>query len=393
MPCLSIERSWMPAFLLLATAAACSPGVTFGQEAAIDHANSLSRAFRQAARQATPAVVTILSKSPTEPRGGNLRELLRDPEFRRQFRDRFPQGELPQDPPGNAPQDDTAELPEEVSGVGSGVIIDPKGLVLTNSHVVTGASSVIVRLGDGREFVADDIRTDPLSDVAVLHIHDETPFPAAKLGNSRTLEIGDWVIAIGSPFELEATVSAGIISGLGRSIRQIKRGKLLQTDAAINPGNSGGPLVNLRGEVIGLNTAIASNSGGYQGIGFAIPVNRASWVANELVQHKTVRRAFMGISIAEVTAENAAGLGVLPRSGVLVAQVLPGGAAADAGLLADDIIISFAGERVRDPRDLQDAVEPNPLGSKQSVKFLRNGQEQEVEVELRAAPDRTVVPR
>ena len=197
-------------------------------------------------------------------------------------------------------------------GTGSGVIIASDGLILTNNHVVSGADSVVVELADGREFTAEDIRTDPATDLAVLRIKKATNLPAARLGDSDTLRIGDWVLAIGNPFELEASVSAGIISAKGRSLGSAERASFLQTDAAINPGNSGGPLVNLRGEVVGINTAIASSNGAYQGIGFAIPVNLTKWVTDQLVSKGSVSRAWLGIGIAPVTSGNCGNPGDRP---------------------------------------------------------------------------------
>jgi serine protease Do len=266
------------------------------------------------------------------------------------------------------------------------VIVSADGLILTNNHVVQDADEVLVRLGDGREFKATDIKTDPMSDLAVLRIKDAGMLRSAKLGESDKLAIGDWVIAIGSPFNLEATVSAGIISGKGRGISQIRRGSLIQTDAAINPGNSGGPLVNLDGEVVGINTAIASRSGGNQGIGFAIPIDRAKWVSRELLEHGAVRRAFLGIRISELLPDEAKRLGRPARSGVHVVMVLPDGPSAIAGLKVDDVIVDFAGIVVRRPRDLQDAVEQKPLESKQEVKVYRDGMITTLQVTLGALP-------
>lgn len=358
-------------------------GVRAEDTSAVGHAKALSRAFRGAAEAVSPAVVTIISKSKarTSEPPRELRELLKDP----RFRNLVPEGVVPRDPDRRPRSDD--EEREYASQVGSGVIIDKAGLILTNNHVVEDADDVLVRLSDGREFHATDPKTDPLSDLAILRIKPETSLPAAKLGDSDKLDTGDWVIAIGSPFELDATVSAGIISGKGRGISQIQRGKLLQTDAAINPGNSGGPLVNLDGEVVGINTAIATSSGGYQGIGFAIPANRARWVVRELTTHGSVRRASLGIRIDETTPQNAKRVGVPVRSGVLVIDVLPGGASAGAGLRANDVIVEFAGERVRDPRDLQDVVEQKPLDSKQRVKVLRDGRTAILELSVKALPE------
>jgi len=334
---------------------------------AISNARGLSRAFREAAETAMPSVVTLITKSkPDSARDrSDLRRLLEDPRFRRLFPD-----QLPEESPDAQP-----DLPAIPTAVGSGVIIDAAGVILTNNHVVQGADEIVARLGDGQEFKVVDVKTDPLSELAIVRIKPEAnqPLQAARLGESEPLQIGDWVIAIGSPFELEATVSAGIISGKGRGIDKVRRGKLLQTDAAINPGNSGGPLVNLEGQVVGINTAIASMSGGYQGIGFAIPIDRAKWITQELLTHGKVRRASLGISIEELTPEAAVKLKLPARSGVFVRDVLPGSPADAAGIQVNDVIVEFAGQRTPGPRDLQDLVEQKPIGSQQAVKVMRGG--------------------
>jgi serine protease Do len=343
----------------------------------VGHAKALSRAFRNAAEATAPAVVTVIAKQ--KPRLGRTteeyRELLRDPRFRRLF----PDGQLP---PELLREDEHPDLPALTSQVGSGVVIDGSGLILTNNHVVQDADEIIIRLPDGQEIPTKDVKRDELSDLAVVRIATGSPLKAVRLGDSDDLEIGDWVIAIGSPFELEATVSAGIISGKGRGIDKIRRGQLIQTDAAINPGNSGGPLVNLDGEVVGINTAIATSNGGYQGVGFAIPINRAKWVSAELLKHGKVRRAYLGIEINELTADTAAKLKLPPRHGVLVIDVRRGGPAERSGIQVNDVIIEFAGQRVRGPRDLQDAVEQKPIDSQQPVKVVRGGQPVSLQVKL-----------
>lgn len=347
--------------------------------AAIEHARALSRVFRRAASDTSAAVVTIFSVStPDIDAQGRV-----DPD------------DLPFElPPGfELPEGFRFRLPEGISGlksrsVGSGVIIDQAGIILTNSHVVSGANTddVLVRLSDGREFEVQDIKTDPMSDLAIVRIDGDVELHAAELGDSDRLEIGDWVIAIGSPFELETTVSAGIISGKGRSVRQIRRGKLLQTDAAINPGNSGGPLVNLDGQVVGINTAIASNSGGYQGIGFAIPSNRAKEVARQLIENGVVRRGYLGIHIHDVDRKVAERLNVPAGRGVAIMRVVPDTPAAEAGLQVDDVITAVGTTRVNDSRDLQAAVEFEELDSSLMVGILRGGTPQTVDVVLRAMP-------
>ena len=252
----SVRKRFLSSFCFLAL---CMPWLAGRPVAAqddmseaISNARGLSRAFREAAETAMPSVVTLITKSkPDSARDrSDLRRLLEDPRFRRLFPD-----QLPEESPDAQP-----DLPAIPTAVGSGVIIDAAGVILTNNHVVQGADEIVARLGDGQEFKVVDVKTDPLSELAIVRIKPEAnqPLQAARLGESEPLQIGDWVIAIGSPFELEATVSAGIISGKGRGIDKVRRGKLLQTDAAINPGNSGGPLVNLEGEVVGINTAIAS---------------------------------------------------------------------------------------------------------------------------------------
>ncbi len=330
-----------------------------GDREAVSQAKLLSRAFRGAAKRVSPAVVTVVTQVD---------------EYRRV-----------QD--GDGVREKLIAVDESV---GSGVIIHHTGVVLTNSHVLESGDRVVVRIAGGREYAAYDIRRDPWSDVAILRmknppsIRPVTPSPeqrdadfpasAAKLGNSDELEIGDWVIAVGSPFELEATVSAGIISGKNRGLEKIRRGKLLQTDAAINPGNSGGPLVNLAGEVVGINTAIASSSGGYQGVSFVIPINHARWVVNELATHGKVRRGYLGVSIDPLLPRDAASRGLPTMGGVIVTQVRPNSAAASAGLKADDVIIEFAGMPVRDVRDLQGLVEQKQAGSEHPLTIYRDGQ-------------------
>jgi serine protease Do len=272
------------------------------------------------------------------------------------------------------------------SGVGSGVIVDPSGIVLTNNHVVEGADEVVVELTDGREFKAKEIKTDPESDLAVIRLADAKDLPTAKLGDSDKLAIGDWVIAIGTPFELETTVSAGIISGKGRELGGIRRAQFLQTDAAINPGNSGGPLINLAGEVVGINTAIASNSGGYQGIGFAIPVNLAKWVSGQLIAKGKVERAFIGVQMGPLDAKMAAKLGAKDRKGVLVNDVVPGSPAAEAGVQELDVITAFDDQPVEGTRALQEIVERSAIGKPHKLTVFRDGKQVTLSVAVKPLP-------
>jgi len=343
--------------------------------AVITQAKSLSVAFRTAAKRVLPTVVTITSTTKPKritsvPRGRMPRvNPFEGTPFEDFFRgDHFGQG-----------------IPRR-HGVGSGVIIDPTGVILTNNHVVEGADEVTVELADGREFTAVDIKTDDRSDLAVLRIEASGSLPAAAMGSSEALEIGDWVLAIGNPFNLDGTVSAGIISGKGRSLEAGKRTNFLQTDAAINPGNSGGPLVNLDGEVVGINTAIASSTGGYQGVGFAIPIDLAKWVTGQLVQHGSVQRAYLGVQIREIDNGLAEKFGVAPSKGVLVMEVYPKTPAAAAGFEVGDVIVAFAGHPVGNPRQLQALVERSAAGSKQKVDVVRNGGSKALYVVVKPMP-------
>jgi serine protease Do len=342
---------------------------------AVRQAKALSRAFRAAAKTVLPTVVKVKTTQKL-------------PEFDGQSQGENPFEGTPFEDffdPEEMPFPSHPRLPRP-SGVGSGVIIDPGGIILTNNHVVENASEVVIELSDGRELKATQIKGDRQSDLAVVRIDPKKPLPAARLGDSDRLEIGDWVMAIGNPFELNQTVSAGIISGKGRVLGQIKRAQFLQTDAAINPGNSGGPLVNLDGEVVGINTAIASNNGGYQGVGFAIPVNLAKWVTEQLIASGSVKRAYLGVGIVQITGELSAKLGVPPSSGVLVSEVFPNTPAAEAGFQEGDIIVSFGGKTVKDPRQLQEVVERAPFDERQDVKVLRNREPRKLQVMLRSLP-------
>ncbi|MCC7086634.1 MAG: Do family serine endopeptidase [Pirellulales bacterium] len=352
----------------------------------VNQANSLSKAFRDAAQVAMPSVVTI--KSHTNAKKVSARGN-RQFQFRGNGQNPFKgtpfEDLLPQLPDGYDGGQGFSTPPQD--GVGSGVIIDSTGIVLTNNHVVQGADTVIVHLADGREFKATDIKTDPRSDLAVVRIQSDKSLPAAYLGDSDQLSIGDWVIAIGNPFDLEQTVSAGIISGKGRELRSAQRTKFLQTDAAINPGNSGGPLVNLVGEVVGINTAIASNNGYYQGVGFAIPINHAKWVTEQLIHHGSVSRGYLGVKIGQLTDELAQQFGVAKGRGVVVAEVFPDTPAAAAKMRDGDVIVKFAGQEVRSPREVQELVERAPMNEAQPVEVMRDGKAVTLNVVVKSLPD------
>jgi serine protease Do len=273
---------------------------------------------------------------------------------------------------------------EPRASLGSGVIVDKNGYILTNNHVVEKATRMKVKFnGDDTEYEAKLIGTDPLTDLAVIHIN-KTGLTPAKIGNSDAIQVGDWAVAIGSPFGFQATVTAGIISAKQRRIAEDGPNSsfqpFLQTDAAINPGNSGGPLLNINGEVIGINTMIASRSGGYQGIGFAMPINTAVRVYNEIIKTGHVTRGSIGISLREAPDRKELLKAFGAKNGVFVEDVTAGGPAEKAGLKVEDIITSVNGKVIKDGQDLIDTVSSIPVGSKATLRVLRDHTEKTYEV-------------
>jgi serine protease Do len=252
--------------------------------------------------------------------------------------------------------------------------------------VIEGRGKLIVRLHDGREFEGVDVKADPKTDLAIVRIKGAGKLSAAKLGNSDDAQVGDWVLALGDPFGLEGTVTAGIISAKGRALGNTPRENFIQTDAAINPGNSGGPLVNLDGEVIGINTAIHSNNGGNQGVGFAISSNLAKFVSGQLASNGTVKRAYLGVAIQPVSQDLASQFGVETLQGAVVADVQPNTPAATAGVKAGDVIVKFGGKAVSNPQELQAAVEQTPIGNKAEMIVMRDGKQVPLEVTPREQP-------
>lgn len=280
---------------------------------------------------------------------------------------------------------DRPQAVPERQGMGSGFVIDRSGLIMTNAHVVENADEITVKLHDGREFPAVDWKSDPDSDVAVLRIEGVSDLHALRLGDSDQMQIGDWVLAFGSPFGLDLSVTAGIISGKGRGLGAIRQ-EMLQTDAAINPGNSGGPLVNLRGEVVGINTAISTRSGGYDGVGFAIPINKANWIGEQLANGGTVKRAYLGVRIQPVSNELAQQFQTPPGRGAIVTSVMPGSPAAEASLQPGDVILEIDGRQVNSTRNLQVIVEQLVPGQDYRMKIQRAGRPMALDVKVVEMP-------
>jgi serine protease Do len=264
------------------------------------------------------------------------------------------------------------ERRQAVQGLGSGVIIDPSGLILTNDHVIHGASAIHVTLADGRTLQVEVIGADADNDLAVLRVQGKGPFPSARLGTSSDLMIGETLIAIGSPFGLSKTVTSGVVSAVGRSFKANNRvyNDFIQTDAAINPGNSGGPLLNVDGEIVGINTAIFASA---QGIGFAIPADKVKRIVTELTQFGKVRPAWVGLDVAGLTPRAANRLGWDRSHGVLVASVDPGSPAERAGLQQGDIIAEVGGTPVDDPEDFDVRLRSYPAGAQIPLNVFRDG--------------------
>jgi serine protease Do len=347
------------------------PPQTQQYQEAISSAEVVSRSFREAARIVLPSVVTIQRTSHSSRAGDRSADAPLDDLFQRFF------------------EDEQRPSRRQEIALGSGVIIDKSGIILTNAHVVgTGRGTVVIRLHDGRKFKAADIKTDTKTDLAVVRIRDAGDLPFAHLGNSDKLQIGDWVIAVGNPFGLSETVTAGIISAKQRGLGITAQEGFLQTDAAINPGNSGGPLVNLRGQVVGIATAISTTTGGYQGIGFAVPSNVARWVCEQLISKGAVTRAYLGVAIQELTPDLAKELGLDEQTtGVMVTRVYPDSPAKEAGLKTTDVITAFAGHRITNPQEFQAGVQQSPLDSRQTIAVLRKGKPLELTVVMREQPE------
>ena len=271
---------------------------------------------------------------------------------------------------------------QKVNSLGSGFVIDPSGFVVTNNHVIEDADDIEVVFPDGSKLKATLVGTDPKTDLSVLKVEPKTPLKAVRFGDSRQMRIGDWVMAIGNPFGLGGSLTVGIISARGRNINAGPYDNFIQTDAAINKGNSGGPLFNMKGEVIGINTAIISPSGGSIGIGFAVPTELAENVVNQLIEFGETRRGWLGVRIQPVTDDVAESLGLDAARGALVSGVVKGGPVDDGSIRAGDVILKFDGNPVREVRDLPRVVAESPVGKAVDVVVLRDGKEETVKVTL-----------
>jgi serine protease Do len=281
--------------------------------------------------------------------------------------------------------------PQRQRSLGSGFIIDSDGSILTNNHVVENASKIVVKLSDDQEYEAKVVGRDPKTDIAVIKINAKAKLTAANFGDSDTLEVGEWVVAIGNPFGLDSTVTSGIVSAKGRHIGQGPYDNFIQTDASINPGNSGGPLINLRGEVVGMNTAIFSRTGGNIGIGFAIPINLVKELLPQLRGKGKVVRGYLGVLIQKVTPEIAESLGMERGYGALVANVSKEGPAEKAGVKVGDVIVEFDGKEVKDSGDLPIVVARTPVDKKVRMKVLRDKKETYLNVAVGELKDEEVV--
>jgi serine protease Do len=331
------------------------------------------QSFVEIAKAVKPAVVNIYATKSSGRGEGPHATPFDDPFFRRFFGDEFFR-RFEQQP---------KERKER--GLGSGVIVESNGLIITNNHVVGKADEIRVTLSDKREFKAKLIGTDPKTDIAVVRI-DATGLPTVPWADSDRLEVGEFVLAVGNPFGLTQTVTLGIVSALGRAAGIAEYEDFIQTDAAINPGNSGGPLVNVRGELVGINTAIFSQSGGNMGIGFAVPSNMAQSIMGQLVQSGKVVRGWLGVSIQELTPELASQFGVGETKGVLVSDVMDDSPAKKAGFERADVIVEYDGKSMDSPTHLRNAVAQTPVGKKVTIKILRDKKPKTIDLTIAEQP-------
>ena len=336
--------------------------------------------FSKLAEMAGPAVVNIRTVKTIKGGGPVFRQFQRGPRGRENPMDDFFERFFGENVPREFKQ----------PSLGSGFIIDKKGYVVTNNHVIEDADQIKVKVADDMEFDAEVVGRDPNTDLALLKIESEKDLPVLTMGNSDELKIGQWVVAIGSPFGLERTVTAGIVSAKGRVIGSGPYDDFIQTDASINPGNSGGPLLNMKGEVVGINTAIIASG---SGIGFAIPVNLAEGIIAQLKSAGEVTRGWLGVAIQDLTTEMAEYYGLKDRKGVLVADVFEGDPADKAGIQAKDIILAVNGKKIETSRQLTAMIAGLKVGETAKVEVFRNGKSKTFAVKLAKRSDEKLTAR
>ncbi|MEI9995665.1 MAG: Do family serine endopeptidase [Rhizomicrobium sp.] len=334
--------------------------------------NGAPFSFADLVERVSPAVVTITAETmETAPVVADIPA---------PFRDFF----------NNQGQGGQGRAPHKAISAGSGFIIDRSGLVVTNNHVIDNSHKITVKLPDGRSFEAKLIGSDPLTDIALLKIKSDKALPTVEFGDDRQVRVGDWVVAVGNPFGLSNSVTAGIVSSLGRDIGNGPYTDFIQIDAPINRGNSGGPTFDLRGQVIGMNSMIYSPSGGSVGIGFAIPASTIHDVIAQLQAHGHVERGYLGVNIQAITPEIATALNITSPKGAIVAEVVPGGPAAAAGFQQGDVVIALNGRTVEDNRDLTRHIASLPAGVNASFTVLRNGDMKTITAKIGNRPDQRV---
>lgn len=355
-----------------AQASAVPPALTPAPTALQTPASDLSTAIAKVAQTAIPAVVHIEVTQHSEV-GNPMLPFENDPFFHFFF---------------NGPRM-PRKFKQEMKGIGSGILMDAAGHILTNNHVAGGASEIQVTLADGSQHPAKVVGTDPKTDLAVIKIQDSDRLPFLSFGDSDKVGVGEWVVAIGAPRGLDQTVTQGIISAKHRTgiSDPSSYQDFLQTDAPINPGNSGGPLLNLKGEVIGINAAIASDSGGSEGIGFAIPSNMAAKVAHTLIAYGKVERGWLGVSINDLKPDAAKSMGLFSAKGALVADIVKASPAAEAGLKRGDVVLSYRDQPVADSSALRNAVADTPIGQQAKMAIWRNGARQDLLVRIGSMED------
>jgi len=333
--------------------------------------------FTELAKMASPAVVNIRTVKTIKGGGRVYRHFFNSP-----FGKQDPFNDFFDNYLGNKPKRDFKQR-----SLGSGFIIDKEGYIVTNNHVIEDADKIKVKLKNGKEFDAEIVGRDPNTDIGLIKIKSKNNLPVVELGDSDALKVGQWVLAIGSPFGLEHTVTAGIVSAKGRIIGSGPYDDFIQTDASINPGNSGGPLINMKGEVIGINTAIIASG---QGIGFAIPINHAKRIVDQLKSSGEVTRGWLGVGIQNLSEELAEYSGIKDKKGVLITEVFPGDPADEAGIKPKDIVLSINGKKVENTRELSKLIADTSVGDTVKIKVLRNGKENTFTVKIIKREDERV---